>query len=82
MASIKFQGVCSGTVEKISTKTGNPYKVTSFTDYSCNPPVSFQVFGDLGLPQDLVAREWVLEGGVVNVNNIKVVSGPAVKVGK
>lgn len=77
MAKIMFLGMCMGTVTKTSQKTGKPYSVTTFTDLSGNDAPSFQVFGDLGLSRDLTPREYVLEGSIVNVNNVSVLPGAA-----
>lgn len=82
MARIVFTGLCGGTVEKVSSKTGKPYKITDFTDLSGSKMKVFQVFGDLGLPKDLTPKEYVLDASVVSLGDVQVVSGVSGKTAK
>ena len=73
MAQITFKGICSGTQAKISTKKGTAYKITSFVEI---PSLQkFEVFGDLGLSAHEDARDYVLEAGIVGLQNVVVKSG-------
>jgi hypothetical protein len=72
MAKIQFRGVCSGTEERLSKKTGNPYKITKFVEFPSLQ--TFEVFGDLGLPAHEDVRDYVLEASVTGLGNVKVVS--------
>lgn len=79
MARITFTGLCNGTEEHVSEKTGKPYKSTEFVDLTGKRMQVFMVFGDLGLPKDTTPREYVLEGQVVSLGGVRVAGGPAVK---
>ncbi|MBI5945353.1 MAG: hypothetical protein HY864_13370 [Chloroflexi bacterium] len=70
MATISFKGICSGTNEKVSTKKGTKYKITSFVEIpSLN---KFEVFGDLGLSPHDDPREYTFEAGIVGLSNVVV----------
>lgn len=71
MAQISFNGLCSGSVTKTSSKTGKPYTMTTFVELpSLN---KFEVFGDLGLVAHSDPRPYILEGNVVSLGNVSVV---------
>jgi hypothetical protein len=74
MAEIRFKGICSGTVAKHSAKKNSDYKITTFVEI---PSLQkFEVFGDLGLAAHDDAREYVIEGAVISLQNV-VVKAPA-----
>jgi hypothetical protein len=60
MANLIFTGLCSGTEQKKSAKSGQPYNVTNFVDLDGMTTIS--VFGDLHLVKDLTPREYTLVG--------------------
>jgi len=72
MAQIKFRALCSGTVERISQKTGKPYKITSFTEVPTLK--SFEVFGDLGLTAHEEVRDYTFEANIVSLGDVKVLA--------
>jgi hypothetical protein len=77
MAKVIVYGVCNGTQSLTSKKTGKEYKVTSFVDFDNFQ--TFQVFGDLGLSKDVTPREYQLEGTVLSLSSVKLLSGSAKK---
>lgn len=70
MAQITFKGLCSGTEERISSKSQKPYKITKFVELPSL--ATFEVFGDLGLPAHEDPREYVFDANVVQLGNVKV----------
>lgn len=77
MATIKFIGLCGGTQEATSAKTGKPYKFTEFTEVGGSSMRSFRLFGDLNLPRNMVPQEYVLEAGIEQLADVKVLSSVA-----
>lgn len=53
--------ICSGTIEKVSSKTGRPYQMTKFICLD-DGARSLMVFGNLGLPRLDTPRDYVIEG--------------------
>lgn len=78
MATIKFIGLCGGTQDATSTRTGKPYKFTEFTEVGGSSMRSFRLFGDLHLPRSMVPTEYVLEAGIDQLADVKVVSNVVV----
>lgn len=75
MAKVVFKGMCNGTLEKVSQRTGKPYKITQFVEVTDAGMKQFDLFGDLGLPRDLTVREYVIEGTVTGISFPKLVTG-------
>jgi len=80
MAVITFKGICSGTEDKIGRTSGKSYQITKFVELPSMKAI--EVFGDLGLPVSLEARDYVLNADVVKIQNVVVITGgAAVKTG-
>lgn len=70
---LAFRGICNGTETKVSGKSGKPYQITKFCEFpSLN---TFEVFGDLGIAPTLEPVDWELDGQILSVSNVKVLTG-------
>lgn len=75
MAQVSFRGICNGTVERVSQKTGKTYKITQFVEISDAGLTTLDVFGDLGLPRDVSIREYRLEARVTGLSGVSIITG-------
>ncbi len=73
MATVTFVGMCGGTLKKHSTKKNVDYFITRFSEFPSLK--TFEVFGDLGLSESAVARQYTLEGDIVGMQNVTVRAG-------